>query len=183
MSDTNESTKVLRKVASDLGAKMSNIDPQIAKGINDLETVTTICNNMAGHLRAAVEGSNSRETAEESYKTLIANIQVIHDALLKEPQKLQADLDKLRAQKVVFEETIMMLSSEAESVEKKEARKQELVEKVASGEIDQPREPGQRPEKLRDIREAKKEYERQTLAGLTSIEMTESQGPEQISED
>jgi predicted RNase H-like nuclease (RuvC/YqgF family) len=159
-----------RPIENTIKALQKKIDDSIVNINRDsanIEVITTICSNMFQHLSTAVTGAETRDNFEDKYRTLLANVKVIQDAMSNEPGKLRAQIQRQELRVEVYNETIQELNAEIE----KYAKAMALHERSQSGEFDKPRKPGQRPESLKAIRDARPSRDEplnQTLSGLGS---------------
>lgn len=149
-------SKLLQNIIGSLEKKMENNVASLKKNMDDLEVVTRVCSNLANHLSSAVEGAKSRESVEDSYKTLLANIQVILTAVINEPEKMKNMISSSESKIEVYGEVLNDIKSRVK-------KQEELVSKIESGDISKPRKPGQRPESLKAIRDARGPRESETV--------------------
>lgn len=168
------SDELMKNTVSKIQGKLTSSAEQLNKDSVNVGVVTTICDNMVKHLSLAVEGAKSRETIEESYNTLLANIQVILNAVTEEPKRLQAQMARMQMKIEAYNEILSDIEEESSRLKAQQRKQDELKKKDEAGEFDKPRKPGQRPESLKAIRDARKAHEdnitqASTLSGLDTF--------------
>ena len=168
------SDELMKNTVSKIQDKLVASTDRLNKESASMDVVTTICNNMVRHLSLAVEGAKSRDTVEESYNTLLANIQVILNAVLEEPKKLQDQLSRMQMKIEAYNEILTDIEKESQRLDAQQKKQEELKRKDEAGELNKPRKPGQRPESLKAIRDARKAHEdnitqASTLSGLDTF--------------
>jgi hypothetical protein len=147
----------LKGIIIDLTGKSEKLSEAIEKSENDFKTVSMVCNNVSDLISKGVKGAREKEqeSLQAAYQTLLANVKVIHETLLKEPQRLSIEVIKLKSKKQTLEETLYFLHMRARAAKEKEQKKLELADKILSGSLSEKRKPGQRPESIKSIRAAK----------------------------
>ena len=102
------SSEALKTVIKDLTIKSEQLLEAVRKCESDLNVISTVCNNVTKLIGEGVKGARAKEkdNLQDAYHTLLANIQVIHETILKEPQRLSVELIKLISKKENLDETI-----------------------------------------------------------------------------
>ena len=151
------SSEALKTVIKDLTIKSEQLLEAVRKCESDLNVISTVCNNVTKLIGEGVKGARAKEkdNLQDAYHTLLANVQVIHETILKEPQRLSVELIKLISKKENLDETIAFLHGRVRAEQQKEQKQMELVDKILKGELGEKRKPGQRPESVKNVRAAK----------------------------
>jgi len=172
---SNDNSLVLELI-EEMQEQFINLDLEESQLSSRFELTTTICANIAQHLKTAVDGAKEQESPEESYEVLLANIQVIYDAILREPITMQNQIQQLNVKKEVLKETSDSLQGKLDDLVVTQQRNLELLEKLENGEFDKSRKVGERPESLKTIRDVKAQAAKlpttlpTTLQGLVAKE-------------